>query len=76
MKDIINCWLQKKKLSFSLKYIVFIHNCIIIALTKLITEIIYSLAQHVLDILKFTILYNPLDKIQLVVYYQCCVLIG
>ena len=63
MKDIINCWLQEKKLSFSLKYIVFSQNCIIVTLTKVITKFMYSFAQYILDILKFTILYNPLDKL-------------
>ena len=37
-----------------LKNMVFMDNCIIITLTKLITEFSYSLVQYVLVILKFT----------------------
>ena len=35
MKEIIDCWLEEKQINF-----LFIQNCVIITLTKLITEFI------------------------------------
>ena len=49
MKKIIDCCLGEKQINLS-----FIHNCVIITLTKLITEFMYSLVQYVFLVLKFT----------------------
>ena len=48
--------IRKKQINF-----LFIHNCVIITITKLITEFIYSLVQYVSLVLKFTTQsYTPL----------------
>ena len=49
MKKIIDCWLGEKQIDF-----LFIHNYVIITLTKLITEFMYSLVQYVFLVVKFT----------------------